>query len=475
MKLYYLPPQKWLNPEDLEAARKFHSRFAPLRPISSIKKEKDLITQVQAGNENALDVFTKTYMPRVLGIAKRYVNRGLALDDLLIIGWMGLHEAAKTTDIDVRSWFFPFAKWKIKWAILNAIDWEGHAIRLPTARRKDYWQLRRAEKHFDRQKIFNPPIEIQTENETTKPRAFLQIMNCGSKLASLDSKLKTSKGEQGSTLYDLVPAKEQGVVEKRELAQKMERILANYNESNKKVIEMYFGLNSRPHLTTKEIGEKLKLTRESVYEIINKTAKSLKITSKHLLPWPDMGNSQKPKTTSELLEMFPHPTKKRKALKNKDKPKLKLGLKPLFDAQIRLRDFHSDQTARRFFERNLWPDGPICPHCGNTEKAYKLKYGGKDGARKGLWTCAYCRTEFTVTVGTLFETSHAPLHKWLFVLYSLKLNAGKVNMLHLQRTIETTYRTIWWMVKHLKEAMACEGVVLPKLPYKERVKNQGGV
>ena len=71
--------------------------------------------------------------------------------------------------------------------------------------------------------------------------------------------------------------------------------------------------------------------------------------------------------------------------------------------------FHDEQAAIDRLEAILWPDGPICPHCGNTEKVYAIR--GKS-ARPGLKTCGACRQQFTVKVGTLFEDSHVPMHKW---------------------------------------------------------------
>ena len=72
--------------------------------------------------------------------------------------------------------------------------------------------------------------------------------------------------------------------------------------------------------------------------------------------------------------------------------------------------FHDEETARRHFEAARWPDGPICPHCGVVGNATEMK--GKS-TRPGVYKCKDCRKQFTATVGTLYERSHIPLHKWL--------------------------------------------------------------
>jgi len=78
--------------------------------------------------------------------------------------------------------------------------------------------------------------------------------------------------------------------------------------------------------------------------------------------------------------------------------------------------FHDEEKAREYLEGIRWPDGPVCPKCGGIEKIYRIT--GKT-ARPGLLKCGDCDKQFTVTVGTLFERSKIPLHKWLTASYLL--------------------------------------------------------
>ncbi|MBV8764120.1 MAG: transposase, partial [Hyphomicrobiales bacterium] len=70
--------------------------------------------------------------------------------------------------------------------------------------------------------------------------------------------------------------------------------------------------------------------------------------------------------------------------------------------------FTNDDEARKMLERILWPNGPVCPHCGVVNHAYPTK-------RDGVYRCAEtkCRKDFSVTMKTVMERSHIPLHKWL--------------------------------------------------------------
>jgi transposase-like protein len=78
--------------------------------------------------------------------------------------------------------------------------------------------------------------------------------------------------------------------------------------------------------------------------------------------------------------------------------------------------FQDERAAYAYLEALLWPNGPVCPHCGATDRIYELK--GKS-TRIGVRKCGHCRKPFRVTVGTVFESSHVPLHKWLQAMHLL--------------------------------------------------------
>lgn len=81
--------------------------------------------------------------------------------------------------------------------------------------------------------------------------------------------------------------------------------------------------------------------------------------------------------------------------------------------------FRDEDAARDFLESYRWPSGAVCPHCGEVGNAGKLtaRSGSKRPVRKGVWKCYGCLEQFSVTVGTVFEDSHVPLHKWLLAAY----------------------------------------------------------
>lgn len=112
--------------------------------------------------------------------------------------------------------------------------------------------------------------------------------------------------------------------------------------------------------------------------------------------------------------------------------------------------FTDEEKARKHLEKLRWPKGAFCPHCGESEKITKLK--GK-GHRPGLHQCNGCRQHFTVTVGTLFERSHIPLHKWLLAFHLMSASKKGISSHQLHRMLGVTYKTAWFMTHRIREAM----------------------
>lgn len=117
--------------------------------------------------------------------------------------------------------------------------------------------------------------------------------------------------------------------------------------------------------------------------------------------------------------------------------------------------FHDEMAAFAHLEAILWPKGPVCPHCGGNERIYKLE-GVKDkrgNVRLGLHKCGHCRKQFTVRVGTVFESSHVPLHLWLQATYLMVASKKGISAHQLHRCLEVTYKTAWFMAHRIREAM----------------------
>jgi transposase-like protein len=112
--------------------------------------------------------------------------------------------------------------------------------------------------------------------------------------------------------------------------------------------------------------------------------------------------------------------------------------------------FTNEADARAHLEAMRWPKGAVCPHCGGVERNSRLE--GKSH-RAGLWFCGDCRTQFTVTVGTVFEDSKIPLHKWVYATHLMCASKKGISSKQLERVLGVTYKTAWFMSHRIRKAM----------------------
>src|SRR5271165_2694911 len=115
--------------------------------------------------------------------------------------------------------------------------------------------------------------------------------------------------------------------------------------------------------------------------------------------------------------------------------------------------FQNDDAARAYLESVLWPYGPVCPHCGVIDHAFKTK-------RAGVFRCAEkaCRKDFTVTMKTVMERSHIALHKWLQGFYLTASSKKGFSAHQVHRSLGITYRSAWCMWHRIREAMRAGGL-----------------
>lgn len=124
-------------------------------------------------------------------------------------------------------------------------------------------------------------------------------------------------------------------------------------------------------------------------------------------------------------------------------------------ANLQAPAFTDDNIAREAMEAVMWPDGPVCPHCGSLSKIGKVE--GKS-ARAGLYYCGECKAQFTVTVGTIFERSKVPLSKWWLAVHLLASSKKGFSSHQLHRTLGVSYQTAWFMTHRIREAMRSGGL-----------------
>ena len=114
--------------------------------------------------------------------------------------------------------------------------------------------------------------------------------------------------------------------------------------------------------------------------------------------------------------------------------------------------FPSERFCRAYMEKQRWPGGFVCPRCSSV----------KVGMHKtrGLYQCKKCRTQISLTAGTMFHKTRLPLKKWFWLILLMSNKKNHVSMLHAQKLLGIrSYRTVWLMMKKIKSGMGAIGAV----------------
>jgi transposase-like protein len=117
--------------------------------------------------------------------------------------------------------------------------------------------------------------------------------------------------------------------------------------------------------------------------------------------------------------------------------------------------FPNEASAYAYVEKRLWPNGPVCPRCKAVERISKREKG-----RTGLYCCNACQREFTVKIGTIFEDSKVPMHKWLYAMYLVVTARKGISSLQLGKEVGITQKSAWFVLQRLRTACGQNKAIL---------------
>jgi len=112
--------------------------------------------------------------------------------------------------------------------------------------------------------------------------------------------------------------------------------------------------------------------------------------------------------------------------------------------------YHNEEAARLYVQEVRWPDGVFCPFCGSLDDIKPL---GGESMGPGWFYCPHCQDKFTVRVGSIFERSHIPLHKWLLAFRLMSSSKKGISAHQLHRTLGITYKSAWFLAHRIRESM----------------------
>jgi RNA polymerase primary sigma factor len=242
--------------------------------ILTPEEEKDLVHRVRRGDPTALNPLILGNLRFVVSIARRYQGKGLSLLELINEGNLGLYKAAKRYDPSRDVKFISYAVWWIRQSIQKALFEQVGAVRIPPNKLALVNRFKRAllQNGGNYEKTVSLP-EFETHE-----KEIAEIME---KIA--DMSLNAPIGGEGdgrdpvTTLLDVLGTEggQEADAEKAELSRSLDSVLGQMSEREEKVLRMYYGINYAREFTLDEIGRELKLTRERVRQIKNRSLRKL--------------------------------------------------------------------------------------------------------------------------------------------------------------------------------------------------------
>lgn len=244
------------------------------KDISSDELQKQLVFVREY--RNAVKTMINSNLRLVINISKKYVGRGLDLNDLIEEGNLGLMRAVEKYDVTRGFKFSTYATWWIRQAVTRAIADNGKIIRVPVHMIERVNKIERVRRELTAKLNKDPSIlEIAKEAGMTESQV-IEAMNYNSNVVSLDIPVGE---DEDTTLADFLVDENTNitdVVERSELKRLIEQLLCTLTDRDRKIIELRFGLNGqRPH-TLEEVGAEFSITRERVRQIEAKTLRKFR-------------------------------------------------------------------------------------------------------------------------------------------------------------------------------------------------------
>ncbi|MCD4701553.1 MAG: RNA polymerase sigma factor RpoD/SigA [Candidatus Aegiribacteria sp.] len=252
----------------------------------SSAEEASLAKRIRAGEQEALNELTEANLRFVVSIAKQYANQGVALEDLINEGNVGLIRAAKGFDESKGCRFITYAVWWIRQAILQALAEQSRIVRLPLNRVGELYKMGRAARELGHSLGRNPSTN-EIADELDVSRGDVEgMMSIHSTHLSLDSPVYEGSDKTFQEMIsddDDVPPDE--AVVQTAMKRSVAGMLDILDQRERTIIQLFFGINTDRRHTLAEIGRTMGISRERVRQLKNRAISKLndKTDSKNLL------------------------------------------------------------------------------------------------------------------------------------------------------------------------------------------------
>jgi RNA polymerase primary sigma factor len=240
---------------------------------------KDLVKRIDREDERvkfAKDELIKANLRLVVSIAKKYVNRGLTLLDLIQEGNIGLMKAADRYESGKGTKFSTYSTWWIRQRITRAILDQARTIRLPVHLIEESTRISRIYAKFMREKGREPSAEEVAQIMGLSVVRVNEILRAIQEPVSLETPILSEEKELKDVIIDEKATSPFKTLENNEASDKIEQVLSSLTEREEKIIRMRFGIGVSSEHTLEEVGKYFNLTRERIRQIEIKALKKLR-------------------------------------------------------------------------------------------------------------------------------------------------------------------------------------------------------
>jgi RNA polymerase primary sigma factor len=245
-------------------------------PIPTIEEEVELAQRIHNGDEQALDRLVTGNLRFVVSVAKNYLNRGLDFPDLISAGNIGLIKAARRFDETLGIKFCSYAVWWIRQSVMEALNKEGRPVKLPANKIAFLMKMNKERSRLEQKLHHTPTLSEVTESMQEDEARVGELMLSAERPVSLDAPMQGDEElTKMDTLTDPAGKSTDDALMQESMRHDLQKLLSILPESERKIIELAFGINLPYAYSMGEIAVQMKLSDERVRQIHNKAIRRL--------------------------------------------------------------------------------------------------------------------------------------------------------------------------------------------------------